>query len=149
MVGYFVSLLITKILAGLPLVTLRVGALGRMLFLRAAFNEESMTQRELDSVYRPENVLYGWEYPSQLLVIVICFTYACISPIILPVGAIYFFLALMVYKKQVLYVYTPIYESGGTFFPAACDRTLVGLLCGQLTFLGYIVIRKCYYQVRY
>lgn len=59
--GYFVSLLVTKILAGLPIVFLRVGALGRMVFLRVFFSNKKLTQRELDAVYRPDNVMYGWE----------------------------------------------------------------------------------------
>ena len=59
--GYFVSLLVTKMLAGLPIVFLRVGALCRMVFLRALFSKEKLTQRELDAVYRPDNVMYGWE----------------------------------------------------------------------------------------
>ena len=90
---------------------------------------------------RPQELLYGWEYPTQLLVIVICFTYSCISPIILPVGAVYFTIALLVYKFQVLYVYTPEYESGGELFPSVLHRTLVGLTCGQFTLLGYLLIR--------
>jgi hypothetical protein len=106
-----------------------------------------LTQRELDEVYRPENVQYGWEFPTQLLVIIICFTYACICPIILPVGAIFFGMALMVYKKQLLYVYTPVYESGGALFPDVCQKTLGGLICGQLTFIGYTIIRGCRYEV--
>ena len=47
----------------------------------------------------------------QLLCVVIVFTYAVISPIILPFGLIYFLGALTVYKKQILYVYSPVYES--------------------------------------
>lgn len=146
-VGYFVSLLITKILVGLPSIILRVGALSRMLVLRTIFAEDFWTQRELDQVvYRREQLLYGYEYPTQLLVIVIVFTYVCISPIILPFGAIFFVGSLMVYKKQMLYVYTPIYESGGAMFPYACDRTLFGLVCGQLTLTGYCMIRRCTYE---
>jgi hypothetical protein len=52
----------------------------------------------------------------------------------------------VVYKKQILYVYTPCYESGGSFFPDACDRTLFGLMCGQLTLIGYTTIRQSYYE---
>jgi len=52
----------------------------------------------------------------------------------------------MVYKKQVLYVYTLSYESGGQLFPMVCDRTIVGLMCGQLTFMGYSIIRGGHYQ---
>lgn len=146
-VGYFISLIITKILGGLPLVILRLGALSRYLVLRLITRDQYLTQRELDQVYRAEPCLYGWEYPTQLLVIVICFTYACISPFILIFGALYFLGALMVYKKQVLYVYTPSYESGGSLFPLVCDRTIIGLICGQLTFMGYSIIRGGHYQV--
>ena len=99
-VGYFISLLVTKILGGLPLVILRVGALSKYLILRLLHRTKYLTQRELDNVYCVEPLYYGWEYPTQLLVIVICFTYACISPIILFFGALYFIAALMVYKKQ-------------------------------------------------
>ena len=147
MVGYFVALLVTKILAGLPLVFVRVGALSRMLFLRSLTPQEAkLSQRELDEIYRPENVQYGWEFPTQLLVIMIVFTYAVICPVILPVGVFYFSFALLVYKKQVLYVYQPVYESGGAMFPTALQRTLFGLFCGQLTMIGYLFTRQFYYQ---
>lgn len=78
---------------------LRFGALSRMLLYRTLSNEHSLTQRELDAVYRLENVQYGWEFPTQLLVVVIVFTYAIICPVILPVGMLYFCGALLVYKK--------------------------------------------------
>jgi len=145
-VGYFISLLITKILAGLPIVVLRVGALGRKLFLLSIFSQAKVTQRELDGIYRRERLLYGWEYPSQLLVIVICFTYACICPIILPFGTIFFVGSLMVYKKQVLYVYTPVFESGGSMFPDASNYMLQGLICSQIILIGYTLIRGCVFE---
>ena len=91
-------------------------------------------------------VQYGWEFPSQLLVIVIVFSYAVICPVILPFGLLYFMGSLVVYKKQVLYVYQPVYESGGTMFPSALQRTLFGLVCGQMTLIGYQITRGCYYQ---
>lgn len=146
MVGYFVAILVTKTLAGLPMLFLRVGALSRMLFLRLVSSEAKLTQRELDAVYRQENVQYGWEFPTQLLVVVIVYTYAIICPVILPFGLIYFMGALMVYKKQILYVYSPVYESGGAMFPFAVQRTLLGLVCAQVTFIGYTITQECVYQ---
>jgi Calcium-dependent channel, 7TM region, putative phosphate len=131
MVGYFVALLVTKTLAGLPMIFLRVGALSRMLFLKLASSSSKLTQRELDAIYRQENVQYGWEFPTQLLVVVIVFTYAVICPIILPFGLLYFTGALMVYKKQLLYVYRPVYESGGAMFPVRKVR-LVAFVFAQL-----------------
>ena len=145
--GYFISLLLTKTLAGLPIVLLRVGALSRMTFLKSCFNRRRLTQRELDEVHRKQPIYYGWEYPTQFLAIIICFTYACITPLILPVGAAYFFFAQIVYKKQSLYVYTPTYDSGGSMFPQAISKTMFALMISQLTFIGYTLIRKGVFQI--
>lgn len=145
--GYFISLLLTKTLAGLPIVLLRFGALSRMTFLKSCFNRRRLTQRELDEVHRKQPIYYGWEYPTQFLAIIVCFTYACITPLILPVGATYFFFAQIVYKKQSLYVYTPTYDSGGSMFPQAVSKTLFALMISQLTFIGYTLIRRGVFQI--
>jgi len=131
------------------MVMLRIGALTRYLFLIMLHKTKFLMQRELFQVYQVEPIYYGWEYPTQLLVIVICFTYACISPVILSFGAIFFGLALLVYKKQALYIYRPAYESGTSLFPLVCDRTIIRLICGQVTFIGYTLIRGAYIQVEY
>jgi len=139
----------TKIFAGLPLTLLRVPALLRMVFIKICFREKYLTQEELDEANYPRKysqLWYGWEYPNLLLVIVICFVYSCISPIILPVGAVFFLGSWLVYKNHILIVYNPIYESGGTMFPMACHRTLIGLVCGQLTLIGYSIMRFGFYQ---
>jgi hypothetical protein len=86
---------VTKILAGLPMIFLRFGALSRMILLRMLAQGKKLTQRELDAVYRQENMQYGWEFPSQMLVVVVVFTYAIICPVILPVGLTYFLGALV------------------------------------------------------
>ena len=59
MVGYFIALLLTKLMAGLPMVFLRIGALSRMCARRLLSNRKKMTQRELDAMYQFENVQYG------------------------------------------------------------------------------------------
>lgn len=84
---------------------------------------------------------YGWEIPSQIFVIMICFTYAVICPVILPFGALYFGFSLIVYKKQILYVYQPVYESGGAMFPGSLQKTLLSLALGQIILIGYLFTR--------
>jgi hypothetical protein len=141
-VGYFVMFVLTKLLAGLPLVFLQSGTLFHRIISIALCRDRISTQRELDEAYKPLPLDLGQEYPNQLLVIVIVFTYATISPIILPVGALYFLGALIVFKKQMLLAFSQAYESGGTFFPTACNRTLVGLIAAQLTdWIHYIAQR--------
>jgi len=146
MVGYFVSLLVTKLLVGLPAVFLRFGALSKMCLRRMLSSPSKLTQRELDEMYSPENVLYGWEFPAQIFVIMVVFTYAVICPVILPFGALYFGFSLIVYKKQILYVYQPVYESGGAMFPGSLQKTVFSLALGQLTFIGYLFTRKALFQ---
>jgi len=148
-VGYFATFIMTKILAGLPMILLRFPALMRMVFIKICFREKYLTQAELDEAYYPlkySQLWYGWEYPNLLLVIVICFVYSCISPVILPVGAVFFLGSWLVYKNQILIVFNPVYESGGIMFPMACHRTLIGLVCGQLTLIGYSIMRFGFYQ---
>mmetsp|Transcript_28604 Transcript_28604/g.77462 ORF Transcript_28604/g.77462 Transcript_28604/m.77462 type:complete len:1097 (+) Transcript_28604:157-3447(+) len=142
MVGYFVSLLVTKVLVGLPTVFLRFGALSKMCLRRMLSRPSKLTQRELDEMYCPENVLYGWEFPAQIFVMMIIFTYVVICPMILPFGALYFGFSLIVYKKQILYVYQPVFESGGAMFPGVLQKTVFSLALGQLTFIGYLFTRK-------
>lgn len=151
-VGYFITFIMTKILAGLPMILLRIGPLCRMVFIKLFFHEKYLTQKEINDAYYPEKysqLWYGWEYPNLLLVITICFVYACISPIILPVGAAFFLCSWLIYKNQILLVFNPTYESGGTMFPMACHRTLIGLVCGQLTLIGYSIMREGFYQVSF
>jgi lysine-specific demethylase 3 len=69
-----------------------------------------------------------------------------ICPVIVPFGMLYFGFSLIVYKKQILYVYQPVYESGGAMFPGALQKTLFGLTCGQLTFIGYLFTRGSFVQ---
>ena len=76
----------------------------------------------------------------------IIFTYAVICPVILPFGALYFGFSLIVYKKQILYVYQPVYESGGAMFPGSLQKTVLSLVLGQLTLAGYLLTRKAVFQ---
>mmetsp|Transcript_23134 Transcript_23134/g.34161 ORF Transcript_23134/g.34161 Transcript_23134/m.34161 type:complete len:893 (-) Transcript_23134:388-3066(-) len=145
-VGYFIMFILTKTFAALPFILLRVPSLlhrvGSFFCCRDAFKTARDTEKEKQS----EKIDLGREYPNQLLVIVIMFTYATISPLILPAAAFYFAAAYVVYKKQLLFVYSSTYESGGTFFPTACNRTLVGLVAAQCTLIGYTVLRLGFYQ---
>ena len=91
---------------------MRWGALSRYIWLRIVYSEESMTQRELDMIYMEQVIRFGrevrnaycfslilrenmtetsqffvyFQYPNLLLVSGICFTYACIAPVVLPAG---------------------------------------------------------------
>jgi len=141
MAGFFISLLITKTLAGLPMVLINAFPLLKILLMKVKWGK-AVLQREMKAEFQKEDFDYGYIYSNLVLVLVICFTYACISPILLPFGAIFFLGSLLVYKRQALFIYVTKYESGGLMFPTVCSRTLVGLMLSQLVFFGYLFIRK-------
>jgi hypothetical protein len=60
-VGYFVLLVMTKLLAGLPFTLLRVIPLLRRLVMKMFCREMIMTQRELDDEYKPKPIRLGTE----------------------------------------------------------------------------------------
>jgi len=80
-------------------------------------------------------------YPNFLLVIIVCFSYAVIAPVLMAAGVLYFALALVVYKHQFLLVYLPKYETGGALWPTLVDFTLTGLQVANLTLIGYTALK--------
>ena len=76
-------------------------------------------------------------YPSLLLVITICFVYAVITPAVVPFCAVYFAAAELVYKRNLLYVYVPTSESGGTLWPKVVWGMLVALMTSHCVLIGY------------
>ncbi|CAM9482976.1 unnamed protein product, partial [Heterosigma akashiwo] len=93
-------------------------------------------------VFGPPELLYGWYYPNLLYALLIVLVYAVISPLVVPVGAVYFGLALIVYKYQVLNVYIPNYESGGAFWFKLYYQTLYSLVTAQVTLVGYMIVKQ-------
>ncbi|CAM9652095.1 unnamed protein product [Discosporangium mesarthrocarpum] len=144
---YFFNLVVVKTLAGLPMELIRGWPLLRILWVQKCTNQATRTGRELrEGAFEEPELKYGWVYPTLLLVLVICLVYAVISPFIMPVGALFFMVAYLVYKYQVLYVYMPQYESGGVFWLRVYHRVLVGLGAAQLTVIGYVTLRGGYTQ---
>lgn len=60
-VGYFVMFIMTKLLAGLPFILLRVIPLLRRLIMKMFCRESIMNQRELNHEYRPRPIRLGTE----------------------------------------------------------------------------------------
>ncbi|CAN0195006.1 unnamed protein product, partial [Scytosiphon promiscuus] len=98
---YFLDVIVVKIFVGLPFEILRGWPLIRVMWSQRCTNRAFATEREIRTgPFGPAELLYGWVYPTLLLVLVVCFVYAVISPFIVPAGAMFFALAYLVYKYQ-------------------------------------------------
>lgn len=59
---------------------------------------------------------------------------------------LFFAIASVVYRHQLLYVYTPIFESGGLLWPRIYRRILFSLFILHFTMTGIFWLKRAYYQ---
>ncbi|KAG2698869.1 hypothetical protein I3760_07G167900 [Carya illinoinensis] len=95
-----------------------------------------------DFSHCPLSFPYHTEVPRLLLFGFLGFTCSILTPLILPFLLIYFALAYLVYKNQILNVYITKYESGGQFWPIAHNTTIFSLVLSQIIALGVFGIKE-------
>lgn len=85
---------------------------------------------------------YHTEVPRVLIFGLIGFTCSVLAPLILPFLLVYFFLGYVVYRNQILNVYTTRYESGGQLWPIVHNTTIFSLVLAQVIAIGVFGIKK-------
>jgi len=146
--SYFMGVMIIRILQGL---TWELSRLHVIFPYLVCGNKEKklMGEREILDRTDPRAFPYGWVYPAVLMSTIIGFCFQLICPLISIAVMIYFFLAYIIYKHQLIYVYINSSESGGAFFFPAFSRTITAMLAGQLTLAGYMVIKEGFGQASF
>lgn len=107
---------------------------------------ESRTPRQKAMQIAVHNLRYGREYSVVLLVFMIGAVFASTSPVILPLALIYFWLDLLIYRYQVLYVYESSYESGGLHWPFVFNRIVWCLWLYTLATACMLIFNGAYVQ---
>jgi len=93
------------------------------------------------------SIFPGELYPGILFVTILGLTYAIIVPFMSAATTLFFLLAFVVYKHNVLYVYCPVFESGGDLFAKIHGYVLTGLNFGNTTLVAYFIIKEGFLQV--
>ena len=138
---YFTTLLVLKAFVALPFELSRAFPLLESTVAKLCGCAPRTARYWREGVFAPLELRYGWIYPSLMLVMVICFVYAPIAPIVCPFGLVYFVGAAAVYRHQALYVYTPRAEAGGALWFGVVRHTLFGLACGNATLVSMLVFK--------
>ena len=92
---------------------------------------------------------YGRVYADNCFVFTIAMTFALVAPLILPFALAFFFGALVVYKRQLLFVYEPEFESAGTFWPKTYRRMVAALYIMQLSLLCILITNEAFREIAY
>lgn len=85
---------------------------------------------------------YHTEIPKALLFGLLGFTCSILAPLILPILLVYFFLAYLVYRNQIINVYISKYESGGKFWPIVHNTTIFSLVLAQIIAIGVFGLKR-------
>lgn len=85
---------------------------------------------------------YHTEIPRVLLLGFLGFTYSIMAPLILPFLLVYFFLAYLVYRNQILNVYVTMYEGGGKYWPIMHNTTIFSLVLTQIIAIGVFGLKE-------
>ncbi|KAE8676448.1 CSC1-like protein RXW8 [Hibiscus syriacus] len=100
----------------------------------------------LRSKEEPTNIALNFphhtEIPRMLLFGLLGFTFAIHAPLILPFLLIYFALAFLVYRNQILHVYVTKYESAGLFWPVVHNTTIFSLVLTQVIAVAVFALKE-------
>jgi hypothetical protein len=128
----FITYLTVRALAGLPLELSRLSAM-------VASAVRALLQKP--DVWAPGPLQYGTQVPNALLVALLGMVYAPIAPILLPFAALFFVIGAPVWRYQVLFVYTRVYESNGAWWPHIANRLLASLVVGHATLAAVFALK--------
>ncbi|XP_047306831.1 CSC1-like protein RXW8 [Impatiens glandulifera] len=95
-----------------------------------------------DASYGPFAFPYHTEIPRVLVFGLLGFTLCILAPLILPFLLVYFFLAYLVYRNQILNVYVTTYQSGGRFWTIVHNTLIFSLVLTQIITMGVFGIRE-------
>ena len=152
--GYFCNYILVKTFIGLGMEIMRLPAIfmsiGKQLFtsnLTIRERKEFVFGGGLRLMSNPGWLPYNKIYAQDALVTVLCASFANVAPLLLFPGLLYFTCAGYIYTHQMLYVYQPMYETGGKWWPKIASCTVIALLFAQSTMIGMMILKETYTEI--
>ncbi|KAJ4845998.1 hypothetical protein Tsubulata_043540 [Turnera subulata] len=96
------------------------------------------TEKDREEAMDPGTLGFNTGEPQIQLYFLLGLVYAVVSPILLPFIIVFFSLAYVVYRHQVINVYNQEYESAGAFWPDVHGRIIVAVIVSQLLLMGLL-----------
>lgn len=100
------------------------------------------TPRDRAHAIQPPTMSVSTLYPQALLIFTLSLIYSIVAPLIVVFGAMYFAVAYVVLKYQLLNVFDKPYDSHGHAWPLAVTRCIWALLLFQVYQLSLFSVRK-------
>ncbi|CAL9128994.1 unnamed protein product [Musa textilis] len=96
------------------------------------------TEKDREEAMDPGSIEFATSEPQIQLYFLLGLVYAAITPFLLPFILIFFGLAYVVFRHQIINVYNQEYESAAAFWPDVHGRIISALVISQLLLLGLL-----------
>ncbi|CAA6671282.1 unnamed protein product [Spirodela intermedia] len=100
------------------------------------------TERDREAAMDPGSIGFNTSEPQIQLYFLLGLVYAVSTPFLLPFILVFFGLAYVVYRHQIINVYNQEYESGAQFWPDVHGRIVTALIISQVLLFGLMSTKK-------
>ncbi|KAL6520518.1 Calcium permeable stress-gated cation channel 1 [Orobanche hederae] len=94
------------------------------------------TEKDREAAMDPGSICFNTGEPQIQLYFLLGLVYAVVTPVFLPFILVFFALAYLIFRHQIINVYNQEYESAAAFWPDIHGRIIVALIFSQLVLLG-------------
>ncbi|KAK4284334.1 hypothetical protein QN277_001182 [Acacia crassicarpa] len=96
------------------------------------------TEKDREEAMDPGSIGFYAREPRIQLYFLLGLVYAAVTPLVLPFIIVFFALAYVVFRHQIINVYNQEYESGAAFWPYVHLRVIVALIVSQIVLMGIL-----------
>uniref|UniRef100_A0A1D1YAY3 Putative membrane protein C2G11.09 n=1 Tax=Anthurium amnicola TaxID=1678845 RepID=A0A1D1YAY3_9ARAE len=96
------------------------------------------TEKDREEAMDPGSIGFNTSEPQIQLYFLLGLVYVVVTPFLLPFILIFFGLAYVVYRHQIINVYNQEYESGAAFWPDVHGRIITALIISQSLLMGLL-----------
>ncbi|KAG7615157.1 putative calcium-dependent channel, 7TM region phosphate [Arabidopsis thaliana] len=96
------------------------------------------TEKDREEAMNPGSIGFNTGEPQIQLYFLLGLVYAPVTPMLLPFILVFFALAYVVYRHQIINVYNQEYESAAAFWPDVHGRVITALIISQLLLMGLL-----------
>ncbi|KAG0493016.1 hypothetical protein HPP92_006414 [Vanilla planifolia] len=100
------------------------------------------TEKDREEAMDPGSLDFASSEPQIQLYFLLGLVYAVITPFLLPYILVFFGLAYLVFRHQVINVYNQEYESAAAFWPHVHGRVISALIISQVLLFGLLSTKK-------
>ncbi|XP_042458073.1 calcium permeable stress-gated cation channel 1-like [Zingiber officinale] len=100
------------------------------------------TEKDREEAMDPGSIEFSTSEPQIQLYFLLGLVYSAVTPFLLPFILVFFALAYVVFRHQIINVYNQEYESAAAFWPDVHGRIITALIISQLLLFGLLSTKK-------